>query len=134
MSVTTSAPPLSWNPPPIGNLSLTRNCSAAALWMAADEFEIVSTIRYLRVSMPEDLDPAPSSFQLLEWFNDDVYHRNRALFEAMYFSALNYCTDDVCRELDWEGSADLAGIGVSFPILLRYGPPVAILEFCRDEA
>ncbi|KAK5659809.1 hypothetical protein OQA88_1021 [Cercophora sp. LCS_1] len=118
---TPTPPPLSWQNPPISSFNFSRNCTAAGIWVASDEVEYIATLNYIRDSLPDDFSPPPSDYQIFEWFTSNVAHNNQTLYMRMAEVAISECRYEACRSLDWQGIADLAGIGMVITYFLEAG-------------
>jgi len=116
---TATAPPLSWAAPPIADFNFSRNCTVAGLWAASEEVPFVTTLDYIRDSLPEGLSPIPTDYQILEWFTSNVVYGNETIYTKMRSSAVENCRYETCVALDWEGIADLAGVGMVITYFLE---------------
>lgn len=114
-----TSPTLSWKAPAIQDFDFSRNCTAAALWTAAEEVPFLATLDYIRQSLPENFSPPPTDYQIIEWFTSNVVYGNQTIYTTMRTSALQNCQYQVCEALDWEGIADLAGIGMVITYFLQ---------------
>lgn len=108
-------PTLEFVPPAVESLDFGKNCTLAGLWVVSSHVEFQATLDYIQQALPPDLNPPLTEYQTFEWFIYDSIYGNGTLYTSMYEYAVWNCTDEVCRDLDWEGNADLAGIGVGCP-------------------
>jgi len=53
-----------------------------------------------------------TDYQIIEWFTSNVVYGNQTIYNAMRSSAIQNCRYQVCAALEWEGIADLAGVGM----------------------
>ena len=112
-SISSATPPaLSWKPPPLSSFRFSRNCTAAGRWVASNQVEYMATLDYIRQSLPDDFEPPPTNYQIFEWFTSNIAHNNQTLYIRMHDVAVRDCLQDACRALEWQGIADLAGVGM----------------------
>lgn len=130
-SVPTQAPPLSWQPPPVESLNLSRDCQVAADWFSSPGYDFRLTVLYVQSALPAvrsnetttanaadfELDFEPDYYQLLEWISHD-YLGDQVLLGNMAIESYVNCGVEICHTMTWPGSADLAGIGVSSYFIL----------------
>jgi len=72
----------------------------------------MATLDYIRQSLPANLAPPPTDYQIFEWFTNNIAHDNQTLYMQMYDAAVQDCTHEACLALNWQGIADLAGVGM----------------------
>ncbi|KAK0649943.1 hypothetical protein B0T16DRAFT_389900 [Cercophora newfieldiana] len=115
----TGRPALSWAAPALTEFNFSRNCTIAGQWAAAQEVPFLATLEYIRSSLPEGFSPAPNDYQIIEWFTSSVVYGNETVYRVMRTSAVENCRYETCEALDWEGIADLAGIGMVITYFLE---------------
>ncbi|KAJ9134289.1 C6 zinc finger domain containing protein [Pleurostoma richardsiae] len=109
----------SWTPPPDSWLNITADCAAAAYWLASfvktnyhnttyHDASMAATFDYVLSVMPDNITQ-PDFGQALAWYDD--LDPNSTTWEDFYDFPRYYCSEELCKELDWQGDQDLAGIG-----------------------
>ncbi|KAK0752988.1 hypothetical protein B0T18DRAFT_423617 [Schizothecium vesticola] len=116
---TATSPALSWAAPALEDFNFSHNCTLAGQWAAAEEVEFVPTLNYIRAALPEGFSPPPTDYQIIEWFTSNVVYGNETVYRAMRTSAVENCRFETCEALEWEGIADLAGIGMVITYFLE---------------
>ncbi|KAK4448708.1 hypothetical protein QBC34DRAFT_102146 [Podospora aff. communis PSN243] len=116
---TATGQPLSWAAPDITEFDFGRNCTVAGMWAAAPEVQFLPTLWYIRNSLPDGFSPTPTDYQIIEWFTSDVVYGNETIYKIMRDSAVEHCRYETCEALDWEGIADLAGVGMVITYFLE---------------
>ena len=107
-----------WEGPPADSLIFS-NCTLAAYWMATftgqnyydtkfHDAPIIATYEYVMSVMPWDY--TPDFGQALAWY--DGLDPNGTAWYYFYWFPIDYCPEELCKNLLWEGDPDLAGIGV----------------------
>ena len=106
----------------LADLDLTRDCSttgsALALWAELDTLPYESLISMIRGNYDGNL--TASDADIVDWYtstNDNLTDIQGRLIAS--------CLGPFCRDLEWEGNPDLAGIGV----LSAYSIQVGITSF-----
>ncbi|KAI1416365.1 hypothetical protein F5Y13DRAFT_153763 [Hypoxylon sp. FL1857] len=122
-----------WQPPALSALNFNPDdevlCQAAGAWKAINvgsfqhQQNFITAdyvLAYLRAILPSNI-MQPNDYTLLHWYNDrivvDMDETTRmpthgSLLETLSDFPLEYCSADVCKNLDWVGDPDVSGRGM----------------------
>jgi len=112
---------ISWTPPPWERLNFTRDCTLTGEFLGqyfskpTSPPSISVVIQYFTSAMPLDVDISVG--QIVEWYyvveRQIMDLQNVEVRQHVLITPRKICEAEFCTRFEWQGNADISGIGVS---------------------
>lgn len=105
----------------IKNYQPWTNCKAAAAflvpWIDHKTVNMTDIVTYLQSFGGTDVP----EWKALNWFFCAKECANREMNEWLIYKPMSICKDEMCEVWEWDGNADIVGIGVGLPFQILDG-------------